>query len=377
MKHALGIRIGVTGILAVLAFCQASYATIFHIGPDRETKTLGAISAQLQPGDVVEIDPGVYREVLKLRASGSADAPIVIRGVGETRPVFDAQNLDVSGRGPIPRAIFQIEGAYVTIEHLEFKNARNGENAAGIRLLNSTDATIRDCKISACDMGIFGGDRETATIENCDVGFNSTKAFNGYAHNFYMSGNRVVVRGCRIHDCPFGQNFKSRAHYNELWYNAITDSNEGEVGIVDGKGDTDRSNSNSLLVGNLIISPPNRTGNHSKFVLFGSESGNAHDGTLFLFHNILQAGDRRIKFITLADTNASLLARDNTFSGSSQILFLLKPAAQIEASGNHLPVGVLEPPGWADTSDAPLTYTDGDGATHTLVVDENKIPTVQ
>lgn len=370
-------RIEVIWILLLLVFCGVSHATTYHVGAQRDIKTLSAISALLMPGDVVEIDPGIYHEVLKIRANGAANAPIIVRGMGATRPIFDAQDMNVSGRGPIPRAIFQIEGAYLFIEHLEFKNARNGENAAGIRLLNSTNATIRDCAINNCDMGIFGGDLQTATIENCDVGFNSTKIHNGYAHNLYMSGNRVVVRGCHIHDCPFGQNFKSRAHYNELWYNVISNSNEGEVGIVDGKGDTDRPNSNSLLVGNIIVSPPNRTGNHWKFVLFGSELGNAHDGTLFLFHNILRAGDLRIKFITLADANASLVARDNTFIGKAQLLNLLQTPLEIVANGNQFPAEVLPPPGWTDASDAPLTYIDGDGIMHTLVMDKKSVPALR
>ncbi|MEO6907750.1 MAG: right-handed parallel beta-helix repeat-containing protein [Abditibacteriaceae bacterium] len=367
---------GVIGLLLLLALCRVSHAATYHVGAQRDIKTLSAISTRLLPGDVVDIDPGVYHEVLKLLANGTADAPIIIRGIGTARPIFDAQDMNVSGRGPIPRAIFQIEGEYLVIEHLEFKNARNGENAAGIRLLHSTNATIRDCAISNCDMGIFGDDLQTATIENCDVGFNSTKIHNGYAHNFYMSGNRVVVRGCRIHDCPFGQNFKSRAHYNELWYNVISNSNEGEVGIVDGKGDTDRPNSNSLLVGNVIVSPPNRTGNHWKFVLFGSELGNAHNGTLFLFHNILKAGDARIRFITLADAQSSLVARDNTFIGKAQVLYLLRPPVKIVANGNQFPTEVPAPPGWTDPADEPLTYIDGDGVTRTLVVDEKNIPAV-
>lgn len=354
-------------LLLSIGMAGQGRAMTHHVGKTREAKTLGAVLPRLKPGDVVEIDPGVYRETARITVSGTRDAPITFRGVGEERPAFDAEGLDASGRGSVPRGAFQLEGAYLVLEHLEVRNARNGENAAGIRLLDSTNAVIRDCKVSRCDMGIFGGDRETATIEDSEVCFNGTEKFNGYSHNFYMHGNRVVVRRCSIHDSPFGQNYKSRAHYNELWFNRITDSNEGEVGAVDGGGETDRPNSHTLLVGNVIASRADRTGNPAKFVLFGSESGGAHDGTLFMFHNTLIAGSPSIQFITLDDPKARAVIRDNVFLGGGQLLHEAKPARSVTAVHNLLPKGVTPPTGWTDAFPAePPSYVDGEGKRHGL-----------
>jgi hypothetical protein len=382
-------------VLAVVA--SRTDAAVHRIGPTEENKSLTSIAAKLQPGDVVEIAPGVYREALRLTASGRKDAPIVIRGVGESRPLFDAEGLNVSGRGSTPRGIFEIAGAYVVIEHLEFKSARNGNNAAGIRLLGSTNAVIRDCKATYCDMGIFGGDKETATIEGCEVAFNGTDKFNGYSHNFYMHGNRVVVRACHIHDSLYGQNYKTRAHYNELWYNWIADSNQGEVGPVDGKGETDRPNSNVLMVGNVVVSKPNRTGNASKFVLFGSELGGSHDGALEMFHNTLVAGSPRIVFVQLDDPKARAVISSNIFVGSRQIFRAAKNAVSIAGSNNWVHADASVPAEFAGTISGPdpgfveaarrdfrlkpdspcvdrglaaLEYVDGEGANHTLIVDQ-------
>jgi len=388
-------------VTSMLVKAQSANADTYRVGSARTTKNLSDVADKLQPGDTVEIDPGVYREVFSFKANGTKDAPITIRGSGETRPVFDADGLNVSGRGSIPRGIFEIEGAYYVIERLEFKNARNGNNAAGIRLLGSTNAVIRDCKVSYCDMGIFGGDRETVTIEACDIGFNSTIEHNGYAHNFYMSGNRVVVRNCHIHDCLYGQNFKSRAHYNELWYNWIVDSNQGEVGPVDGKGATDRPHSNVLMVGNVIVSKPDRTGNNSKFILYGSESGGTHDGTLYLFHNTLIAGSPKIRFVQLYDPNARLVAHNNIFFGSDQIVVEARKAISVSGSHNWIPASAEAPSTFTDTikGDNPgflsiderdfrlqmtspcvdkgaesLEYVDGDGQSHQLVIDHSYMP---
>lgn len=384
------------------AALSAGCGTVYRVGPDRSFRSLGEVVDRLGPGDTVEIDPGVYREILKLKADGRADAPITIRGVGDSRPVFDAEGIAVTGKGKVPRAILQIEGAYWVIENLELRNARNGNTAAGVRLNGSTNAVIRNCYIHHNDLGVFGDDRETATIESSEIAFNSTKEWNGYAHNFYMHGNRVVVRNCYIHDSPYGQNFKTRAHYNELWYNWIVDSNEGEVGPVDertrARHHTGMANSNTLLVGNVIVSGA-RTGNPSKFILFGSElkDGSAgHNGTLYLFHNTLVAGNDQIIFIQLADQKARLVAGNNVFYGSDRILGTLHaPAASVAGTNNLVPPKAVVPDQWTGTIkgdpkfvDAAkrdfrlqpgspcigaaakgLTYVDGDGVEHDLAME--------
>ena len=348
-----------------LALALPADAETYRVGAERQDKTLASVLPRLRAGDVVEIDPGTYRETARLTANGTADAPITFRGVGESMPVFDAEGLDTSGRGPVPRAILQIQGAHVVVENLVFVNARNGENAAGIRLLDSTNAVVRNCKISRCDMGLFGGDRETALVEGCDIFENGTETFNGYSHNLYMDGNRVIVRNCHIHDALFGQNYKSRAHYNELWFNHVAGSAEGEIGCVDGEGRTDRPNSNVLMVGNVVVSKADRTGNAAKFVLFGSEGEGAHDGTLFLFRNAFVAGSGRIDFVTLDDPRARLAAFNNAFVGSDKILNLIKSSA-VKGGGNRLPGGADAPPGWRGPPAAPANYVDGDGETHAL-----------
>lgn len=325
---------------------QHSYAKTYHIGLDQLYKTLKPIVSGLKPGDIVEIEPGTYREVMKVTCNGTKDNPIVIRGVGNARPVFDAKNLHVSGIGSVPRAIFQIEGEYIILENLEMKHARNGNNGAGIRLNHSKYAIIRNCKISDCDMGIQGGDIETALIEYCDIGYNGTEEYNGFSHNFYMDGNSVIVRNCFIHDSIYGQNFKSRAHYNELWYNWIVNSNEGEVGPVDGRGETDKENSNVLMVGNVIISKPNRTGNTSKYILMGSELGGSHNGTLYLYHNILVAGNQKNVFIQLDDPLVNAEVHYNVFVGSNQILKNNKGSKLVKGSRNWLPRNAQVPDGF-------------------------------
>jgi len=386
---------------AALTAAAPAGAETYRVGPGRALKRLAPVVPKLKAGDVVEIDPGVYREVFQFRADGTKKAAIVIRGAGRERPVFDAKGLNVSGRGKIPRGIFEIRGACYVIEHIAFRNARNGNNGAGIRLRNSSNAVIRDCTVTRCDMGIMGGDRETATVEACEIAFNGTPKFDGYSHNFYMHGNRFVLRGCHVHDSLNGQNVKTRAHYNELWYNWIADSNEGEVGPVDGRGETNRPNSNVLMVGNVVVSKPDRTGNAAKFVLFGSELGGSHDGTLYLYNNTFVAGSPRIIFVQLHDAKARAVIRNNIFFGSDQVLHNARKPISVAGSHNWMPATAAAPAGFTNTVTgaapgfldrakrdfrlkrssacvnrglARCTYRDGDGRERPLVLDRHYRP---
>src|SRR5712691_7809503 len=121
------------GISIVIALAYHAQAATYQVGPTRTYHTVGALPA-LAPGDVVEVDPATYNEVKRWTTAGTAAQPIVIRGVGASRPIFDATNQIVDGVLPRPRAVFQVEAHYITLENLEFRNARNGDNGAGIRV---------------------------------------------------------------------------------------------------------------------------------------------------------------------------------------------------------------------------------------------------
>ena len=398
----------------VLAGCTTG--TVYQVGPDRPIKSVKAIVDQLQPGDIVQIDPGVYHEIVKVKASGTAAAPILIGGVpGKPRPVFDAAGIVVSGKGKIPRAVFQIEGDHVMLDHLELANAHDDPSlkpgtrwvAAGVRFNGGskviTRAYVHDCYIHHNDNGVVSNDVDTFLVESCEVAFNSTDKDQGYTHNFYPHCNHLIVRNCYVHDSTYGQNVKCRAHFVELWHNWIADSNEGEVGPVDehpGRFDsTTRPDSNALLVGNVIVSHPRtKDGNPAKFILFGSELPDnkviGHNGTLYLFNNTLVAGTDKIVFIQLADPAARLVASNNIFYGSDNILGLQKPAASIAGSNNLVPANAKVPAEWAGTikgdpqfvkatvryfslrRDSPafdaavekVSYVDGNGKTQTLEI---------
>src|SRR5260370_42107188 len=92
---------------AWIAFTTSSSAATYQVGPTRTYHTVGALPA-LTAGDVVEVDPATYNEVKRWTVSGTAAKPIVIRGVGGVRPIFDATNEVVDGGLPHSRAGLQV-----------------------------------------------------------------------------------------------------------------------------------------------------------------------------------------------------------------------------------------------------------------------------
>jgi hypothetical protein len=169
-------------------------------------------------------------------------------------------------------------------------------------------------------MGMMCDNNSNLVVEASEIASNGTSLYDGFSHNFYLGGNSATIRFCYIHDALYGQNFKTRAHYTELLYNYIADSQDGEVGLVDA-AETATTNSHAVMIGNVVISKPRLSGyNSGRFIQFGQDSGGQHHGTLFAFNNTFIAGDGRIQFLSANVTNAAIIAENNIFYGSGQLI---------------------------------------------------------
>lgn len=77
---------------------------------------LRAALQDAEPGDVIEVAAGTYTGAFSLNASGTEDAPIVLRGVARDDVVFDGE--DCGGCN-----VFEIYGSYVHLEEFTIRNA--------------------------------------------------------------------------------------------------------------------------------------------------------------------------------------------------------------------------------------------------------------
>ncbi len=325
------------GVVAGSSVRASSKSATYRVGNGEKYLTFGALPP-LKPGDIVELLEGTYHELISLRTSGLPGQPIVVRGAGAVRPIVDGIGQACSGVGKTPRAVIQISGSHIHLQNLEIRNGRNLTwNGAGVRVTGAIDTTISRCKITSCDMGIMSDGNDLLTVDSCEIAHNGNRRhFNGYSHNLYLEGNRTRVQYCWIHDSFSGMNFKTRGQYTELFYNWISRSNEGEISIVDGTS-TSSPYSNAVLIGNIVISKPDRTGNTAKFIDFGQDMGRERNGTLYLLHNTLVAADERIHFLHVGDPHSAARADANIFFGSPNVM-LPGPGA-ITGKSNWIPEG--------------------------------------
>jgi hypothetical protein len=224
-------------------------------------------------------------------------AGLTIRVADPSKPVvLDGEGFDYSGRGSIPRAIFQFEpGADgCTLDGLTLINARNGSyNGAGVRINQANDVTIRNCVIRNNDMGIMSNGNVSQQsgarqlIEKCVITDNGTTRDPGYNHNLYLGGTSVTVQRCEIARAVTGHNVKSRAHLNYIIACHIHSSANREFDLVDERGNTDVPGSDSFLINNLIEKNPRSTGNKA-VAHFGRDGNATHNGTVWLIGNTIR-----------------------------------------------------------------------------------------
>jgi Bacterial Ig domain/Right handed beta helix region len=359
-----------TGVLTG-AFPNLVAATTYEVGENKPYQRIADVPP-LAPGDVIEISPGLYTEAMRWTTSGTPTAPITIRGIGSPRPVMDGTGVGVSGVLPEPRALFQIEGDYVTVENLEFRNAHNDVgNGSGIRVVYGRSAVIRNVRITECDMGLMANEYDELLVEQSEIASNGSVS-GPYSHNVYIDeGGTATFRFNYIHDSVSGQNFKSRSHFTQLLYNHIADSADGEVSLVD-SGSTTQPYSNALMLGNIVISKVRSAGsNQLKFIDFGQDIGIAHSGILYLVHNTLIAGSPAVQFLWASSPESSIVAEHNIFYGSDTIVGMdgngtvgfrnwVPTSASVPSTWSENLLGA--DPGFVDGSTGNYRLTAGSGA---------------
>jgi hypothetical protein len=300
----------------------AAHATIYEVGPGQSYPTIASVPNP-SPGDVVNIDCGTYNEVRNWTSSGTAANPITLQGVCITGlPIIDGANQNQTGNGSHPRAVWQIQGAYYVIQNLAFIHGTNAaEDAAGIRVMN-TGVTITNVNISYCDMGLMTSTASATNllVQYSEIAYNGSGKQDGETHNVYLTdGDNITLQFSYIHDALSGTNFKTRSQYTQLLYSYIAYGDQNEVDSDDGPG-TGNPNSNLTMIGNIVVSKPNRTLNTSQFICFGQDVGGLHNGTLYLINNTLVAGSPSIGFLRSTATDSAIVSVNNIYYGSSTIV---------------------------------------------------------
>jgi MYXO-CTERM domain-containing protein len=201
-------------------------ATTYQVGPTRTLKTLAAVAEQLNPGDVVELDGNAsYSGGIVLDRAGAAGNPITVRGVR------------VNGKRPV------LTGGTNTIEiradHYVLEGMDITAGSARCVYHHADDVTLRDLVVHDCKAhGLLGADQDSGSLTLEYSEFYGSGSGTG-EHQIYMATDEVAHPGsvfrmqhCYVHDGTGGNNVKSRAERNEIYYNWIEGAVYHELELI-------------------------------------------------------------------------------------------------------------------------------------------------
>ena len=232
LRRSAVLRLFVLAIL-VSALASVAGATTYQVGPGRTYTKPQDVAGLLKPGDVVEVDGNAtYPGDLQFTKPGTAANPITIRGIA------------VNGKKPL------ITGGTNTVH---FRTDTIGQGADhyvmdGFEITGgsyrcvfhqSDDVTLRNLTVHGCPLhGILGADwgAGSLTVEYTEVyGSGSGDTY----HQIYASTdednypNAVFrLQHSWIHDATGGNNVKSRAARNEIYYNRIEGAYYHELELI-------------------------------------------------------------------------------------------------------------------------------------------------
>jgi len=192
---------------------------ILRVGPDEAIQSINLAARLAHDGDTVEIQAGEYHADV----ASWPQKNLIIRGVGGNARIF------ADGRSAEGKAIWVIRDGTFHIENIDFIGARVPDhNGAGIRF-EKGNLHIRNCLFYANENGLLatGGDAELS-IENSEFAYNGSG--DGQSHNLYVGNVRSLkVTGSYFHHANVGHLLKSRASYNYIAYNRLTDEIGGRA----------------------------------------------------------------------------------------------------------------------------------------------------
>jgi hypothetical protein len=245
---AEGPRAEGAAIAAGLGATTGAAATVYQVGPGKAYADLRSVASKLLPGDVVEVyaKGAAYAGGVLFTRPGSATAKITIRGVR------------VNGARPI------IAGGTNTVEfqgdHYVFEGFDVTGGSARVLYHHAHDITVRDTVVHDCPQhGILGADEDSGSltldyVEVARCGYGDQK------HPIYVATdesrfpNAVFrMQHSYVHDGKGGNNVKSRAARNEIYYNWIEGGYYRELELVGPDGqDPSLKREDSDVVGNVF-----------------------------------------------------------------------------------------------------------------------------
>jgi len=188
-----------------------------RVGPTRAVRTISLAAQQARDGDTVEIDAGKY----------SGDVAIWTQDRLTIRAVGGQARMIAAGQHAEGKAIWVVRGGRITIENIEFTDAKvPDKNGAGIRF-EKGHLIVRNCLFENSENGLLSGGGD-AQLEIEDSEFANNGTGDGLTHNLYVGAiKKLTVKGSYFHHARAGHLLKSRAAENFIINNRLTDEAGG------------------------------------------------------------------------------------------------------------------------------------------------------
>lgn len=398
--HSRILRGAFSSFALFLVPCAAAPAAVYEVGPGQKLAALAGVPwEKLAPGDVVTIHGRAepYREKFVLCVRGTAEKPIVVRGVPGPNgdlPVLDGRDaltpktLNYWGG---ERSVIKIGGAnipadtmpaHLVLENLDVRSARPpfgftgrkgvekfAPKAASVFIEKGEHITIRNCALHDSGNGLFASSASRdVMIEGCRIFDNGIEG-SIYEHNSYTESLGIVFQNNNFAPlragCP-GNNLKDRSAGLVVRNNWIEGGNraldlvdaEGSPGLRDAPGYRA-----TFVCGNVLIKLDDASNN--QVVHYGGDSGKTasyRKGTLHFFQNTVvsrRSGNTVLFGLSTADERVD--CRNNIVwdrSGGEKLAILDGPG-RVDLLNNWLPRGWvkshgrIEGVGTSITGDAP------------------------
>lgn len=230
-------------------------AATYQVGPGRTYPNLQAVAGLLSPGDLVEVDGGAtYPGDVTFRRPGTAGQPIVIRGVrvGGQRPVLSGGTNTVH---------FRTDSIGSGADHYVLEGFEITGGSSRCVFHQSNQLTLRDVVVHDCPaQGILGADWgsgsitiERSEVYRCGGGTQNHQIYIGMDEDNYPGGVFRMQHNW-VHDGNGGNNVKSRAARNEIYYNRIEGAYYHELELIGAECCAEAVvREDSDVVGNLLI----------------------------------------------------------------------------------------------------------------------------
>ena len=275
---------------------------VLNVGPDRKIRTIAAAAAAARDGDIVEIDPGVYRGGVALWPQDD----LIVRGASE-RP-----HITADGKSIEQRDVWLYTGNNIVVENVEISGARSPyENGAAIRHIGS-GLVLRHVFLHNNENGLLTGNRYADSgatlIEHSEFGNNGDGK--GLAHNIYIGrSSKFELRYSFSHGVKGGHLVKSRAAENVIAYNRLTDGVDGTSSYIIDLPEGGRAS----ILGNVIEQGP-ATLNHGMFSFAGESIAHVENQLLVVNNSIYNRDFQGI--VVRNHHNLDVVMRNNLLGGA-------------------------------------------------------------